>query len=131
MPSLLYLFPLVNVTDESGQSEKTQQTEDLCEAHNAEGTRSAVHVSRVVKGLQVNDQENVINGNGGDEVYREPAAKVMHADFLGVQDDVAVLPQDASAEVESQIHEEERVGQDIEGDPGCGVLVLEEGYAPG
>lgn len=126
----LYLFPLVDVADETGQSEKTQQTEDLCEAHNAESTCGAVHIRRLVPGLQVNDEEKVINRNGGDEVHREPGAEVMHADLLGVQDDVAVFPQDASAEVENQVHEEESVGQDVEGDPGHGVLVLEEGDAP-
>ena len=127
----LYLFPLVNVTDETRQSKKTQQTEDLGEAHNAECTGCAVHVRGIVPGLQVNDEENIVNGDGGNEVHQEPGLEVMHADLFGVQDDVAVLSQDAGAEVENQVHEEECVGQDVKGDPGHGVLVLKEGDSPG
>lgn len=126
-----YLFPLVDVTDEAGQSEKTQQTQDLGEPHNAECAGSSVHVGRLVPGFQVNDEENIVDRDGGDEVHREPGAEVMHADLFWVQDYLAVTFEDASAEVENQVHKEESVGQDVEGDPGWGVLVLKEGDAPG
>lgn len=120
----------MNVADETRQSEKTQQTEDLGEAHDAEGAGGAVHVRRLVQGLQVDDEEDVVDGDGGDKVHEEPGAEVMHADVFGVQDDVAVLSRDARAEIENQVHEEESVRQDVEGDPGHGVLVLEEGDSP-
>lgn len=55
----------------------------------------------------------------------------MHANIFGVQDDVAVLYRDARAEIENQVHEEESVRQDVEGDPGHGVLVFKEGDSPG
>lgn len=121
----------MNVADEARQSEKTKQAEDLGEADYTERAGGAVHVRRLMPGLQVNDEENIVNRDGGDEVHREPGAEVMHADLLGVQDDVAVFSQDACAEVENQVHEEESVRQDVKGDPGCGVLVLEEGDTPG
>lgn len=54
-PIFLYLLPLVNVADEARQPEKTQQAEDLGEAHDAEGAGGAVHVRRILQGLQVND----------------------------------------------------------------------------
>lgn len=120
----------MDVSDEARQSEKTQQTEDLCETHNAKGTSCAVHVRRLVSGLEVDDEKDVVDRNGGDEVHQEPGAEVMDADLFGVQDDVAVLSQNARTEVENQVHEEERVRQDVEGDPGHGVLVFEEGDAP-
>lgn len=129
-PSFLYLFPLVDVADEARQPEKTQQTEDLGEAHDAEGAGGAVHVRRLVPGLQVDDEEDVVDGDGGDEVHQEPGAEVMHADLPGVQDDVAVLSRDARAEIENQVHEEESVRQDVEDDPGHGVLVFKEGDSP-
>lgn len=127
----LYLLPLVNVADEARQSEKTQQTEDLGEAHDAEGAGGAVHVRRLVQGLQVNDEEDVVNGDGRDEVHQEPGAEVLHADLFGVQGNVAVLSRDARTEIENQVHEEESVGQDVEGDPRQGVLVFKEGDSPG
>lgn len=121
----------MNVTDEARQSEETQQTEDLGEAHDAEGAGGAVHVGRIVQGLQVDDEEDVVDGDGGDEVHQEPGAEVIHADQFGVQDDVAVLSRDARAEIENQVHEEESVRQDVKGDPGHGVLIFKEGDSPG
>lgn len=121
----------MDVSDEARQSEEAQQAEDLGESHNSERAGSAVHVGRLVAGLQVDDEEEVVDGDGGDAVHHEPGAEVVHADLFGVQDDVAVLSQDARAEVENEVQEEERVRQDVEGDPGNGVLVLEEGDAPG
>lgn len=130
LTSFLYLLPLVNVADEARQSEETQQTEDLGEAHNAEGAGSAVHIRRLLQGLQVNNKEDVVNRDGGDEVHHEPGAQVMNADLFGVQGDVTVLYRDARTEIENQVHEEESVRQDIEGDPGHGVLVFKEGDSP-
>lgn len=121
----------MDVTDEARKSQKAKQTEYLGEAHNAEGTGGAVHIGRLVPGLQVDDEENVVDGDGRDEVHHEPGAEVMHADLFGVQDDVAVLPSDARAEIENQVHEEEGVGQDVKGDPRHGVLIFKEGDSPG
>lgn len=129
--SPLYLFPLVDVADEAGESQEAEQTEYLGEAHNAEGSGSAVHVRRLVPGLQVHNKEDVVDGDGRDKVHYEPGAQVVHADLFGVQYDVAVLPCDARTEIEHQVHEEEGVGQDVEGDPRHGVLVFEEGDPPG
>lgn len=121
----------MNVADEARQSEETQQTEDLGEAHDAEGAGGAVHVGRLVPGLQVDNEEDVVDGDGGNEVHQEPGAEVIHADQFGVQDDVAVLSCDARAEIENQVHEEESVRQDVKGDPGHGVLIFKEGDSPG
>lgn len=121
----------MDVSDEARQSEESQQTEDLGEAHDAESAGGAVHVRGLVPGLQVDDEEDVVDGDGGDEVHQEPGAEVMHADISGVQDDLAVLSRDARAEIEDQVHEEESVRQDVKGDPGHGVLVFKEGDSPG
>lgn len=121
----------MNVADEARQPEKTQQAEDLGEAYNAESAGSTVHIGRLVAGLQVDNEEEVVDGDGGDEVHQEPGTEVVHADLLGVQNDVAVLSWDARAEIENQVHEEEGVRQDVEGDPGQCVLVFEEGDPPG
>lgn len=129
--SIFYLFPLVDVTDEARQSEKTQQAEDLCEAHDAEGAGSAVHVGWIVSGLQVHNEEDVVHWNGGDKVHQEPGAKVMRADLFGVQDDMAVLPCNTSAKIQNQVHEEESIWQDVKHDPQNGVLVFKEGDSPG
>lgn len=134
MPASLplhYLLPLVDVSDEARQTEKTQQTEDLCETHNAKCTSGTVHVWWLVSGFEIDDEKDVVDRDGGDEIHQEPSAEVMNADLFGVQDDVAVLSQNARTEVENQIHEEECVWQDVEGDPGHGVLVFEEGDTPG
>ena len=120
----------MNVADESRQPQETQQAEDLGEAHDAQGAGGAVHIGRLVPGLQVDDEEEVVDWDGGDEVHQEPGAEVMHADLSGVQDDVAVLSCDACAEIENQVHEEESVRQDVKGDPGYGVLVFKEGDPP-
>ena len=121
----------MDVADEPREAQQPQQTEDLGEAHDAEGARRAVHVRRLQPGLDVHDEEDVVDGDGGDEVHHEPGAQVLGADLLGVQDYVAVLPRDPRAEVEDQVQKEEGVGDDVEGDPRRGVLVLEEGDAPG
>lgn len=120
----------MNVADEAGQSEKTQQTEDLSEAHDAESPSSSVHVRWLVPGLKIDDKEDVVNRDWGDEVHQEPGSEVMHADLFGVQDDMAVLSRDARAEIENQVHEEEGVGQDVKGDPGQSVLIFKEGDTP-
>lgn len=130
-PTTLYLFPLVDVADEAGESQEPKQTEYLGEAHDAEGAGGAVHVRRLVPGLQVDDEEDVVDGDRRNKVHHEPGAQVVHADLFGVQYDVAVLPGNARAEIEHQVHEKEGVGQDVEGDPRNGVLVFEEGDAPG
>lgn len=84
-----------------------------------------------MSGLQVDNEEDVVDGDGRNKVHYEPGAQVVHADLFGVQYDVAVLPGDACTEIEHQVHEEESVRQDVEGDPRHGVLVFEEGDPPG
>lgn len=120
----------MDVTNEARESEKTQQTEDLGETDNAEGAGGAVHVSGIEPRLQINDEKDVVDRDGGDKVHQEPRAEVMHANLFGVQDDVTVLSWDARSEIQDQVHEKERVGQDVKGDPGQGVLVLKEGDPP-
>lgn len=81
--------------------------------------------------LHVDNEEDVVHGDGGDEVHQEPGAEVMDTDLFGVQNNVAVLSQDSSAEVEKQIHEEDGVRHDVEDDPGQSVLIFKEGDSPG
>lgn len=88
----------MDVTDESGQPQQTQQTEDLREADNAECPCSFVH-------LRVNpllhDEEDIIHRYGGDEVHHKPALQVLLLDLLGVEDDLGVvLEHDTSPKVE-------------------------------
>ena len=128
-PCRIYLFPLVDVADESGEAQQPQQTEDLGEADDPQGS------GRLVK-VRVNarfyDEEDIVHRYGGDEVHHEPTLQVLDLDLLWVQDDLrVVLLHDARAEVEDQVHEEEGVGHHVEDDPGRRVLVLEEGDAHG
>lgn len=89
----------MDVTNEARESKETQQTEDLGKADNAEGAGSAVHVSGIKSWLQINNEEDVVNRDGGDKVHQEPSAEVMHANLFGVQDDVTVLSWDARSEI--------------------------------
>lgn len=89
----------MDVTNEAGESKKTQQTEDLGETDNAEGAGGAVHVSGIKPRLQINHEEDVVNRDGGDKVHQEPSAEVMYANLFGVQDDVTVLSWDARSEI--------------------------------
>lgn len=102
----IYLFPLMDVTNEARESEKTQQAEDLGKTDDAEGAGGAVHVSGIKSGLQIDDEEDVINRDGGDKVHHEPSAEVMQADLFGVQDDVTVFSWDARSEIQNQVNEE-------------------------
>ena len=106
-----------------------EQAEDLGEANDAEGARRLVEVG---VDARLDDEEDVVDGDGGDEVHHEPAAQVLDLDLLRVQDDLrVVLLDDARAEVEHQVHEEEGVRDHVEDDPRRRVLVLEEGDANG
>lgn len=127
--SPLYLLPLVDVADESGEAQEAQQAEDLGEADDPQGSRCFV---KVWVDACLHDEEDVVDGDGGDEVHHEPALQVLDLDLLGVQDDLrVVLFHDPRAEVEDQIHEEESVRHNVEDDPGRRVLVFKEGDAHG
>lgn len=127
--SLIYLLPLVDVADESGEAQKPQQAEDLGEADDSQGSCCFV---KVWVDACLHDEKDVVNGDGGDEVHHEPALQVLDLDLLRVQDNLCVvLLHDPRAEVEYQIHKEESVWDHIEDDPGRRVLVLKKGDAHG
>ncbi len=126
---LTYLFPLVNVADKPGETQQPQQAQDFSETHNPQSSRRLIHL-RVYALLH--DQEDIIHRNGRDKVHNKPGLQVLLLDGLGVQNDVRiVLDNDARAEVEHQVHEEEGVRDHVEDDPRCGHLVFEEGDADG
>lgn len=124
---LAYLFPLVNVADKPRETQQPQQAQDFSETHNPQCSRRLVHL-RVYALLH--DQEDIIHRNGRDKVHHKPGLQVLLLDGLGVQDDVRiVLNNDARAEVQHQVHQEEGVGDHIEDDPRGGGLFFEEGDA--
>lgn len=119
-----YLLPLVYVADEPGESQQPQQTEDLGEAHDAQGPGRLVHL-RVYSLLH--NEKDVIHRDGRDKVHHKPCLQVLFLNDLGIQDDVRVVfDDDASAEVEHQVHKKEGVGDNVEDDPRCGGLLFEE-----
>lgn len=119
-----YLLPLVYVADEPGESQQPQQTEDLGEAHDAQGPGRLVHL-RVYSLLH--NEKDVIHRDGRDKVHHKPCLQVLFLNDLGIQDDVRVVfDDDASAEVEHQVHKKECVGDNVEDDPRCGGLLFEE-----
>lgn len=71
----------MNVADEPGEPQEPQEAEDLSEAHNAQRPGCLVHL-RVNAGF--NDQEDVVNGDGGDKIHHKPALQVLHLDPLWV-----------------------------------------------
>lgn len=89
----------MDVTNEARESEKTQQTEDFGKTDNAEGAGGAVHVGGIKSWLQINNEKDVINRDGGHKVHQEPSVEVMDANLFGVQDDVTVLSGDARSEI--------------------------------
>lgn len=117
----------MDVADEPGQPEQTQQAEDLSEAHDTEGPGRLVHLR--VDPLFHNEKD-IIHGYGRDKVHHEPAFQILHLDLLRVEDDLSVIfEHDPRPEVEDQVYKEEGVGDNIEDDPGGGGLVFEEGDA--
>lgn len=59
----------MDVAYEAREAQQPQQAEDLHEAHDAERTRRLVEV-RV--DARLHDQEDVVHGDGGDEVHGKP-----------------------------------------------------------
>ena len=117
----------MNISNEAGETQEAQEAEDLGETDNAQGPGSLVDL-RVYACLH--NKEDVVHGDGGDEIHHEPALEVLHLNPLRVEDDLCVvLHHDPCAEVEDQVDEEERVRHHIEDNPWCGVLILEEGDA--
>lgn len=117
----------MDVTDESGKSEKSQKTKDFGEAHNTQRPRRLVNLW---VDPFLHDEKNIIHRDGWDEVHNKPGPQVLLLDLFGVQNDLGVvLEDDARAEVEHQVHEEESVRHHVEDNPGRGGLVFEEGDA--
>ncbi len=117
----------MDVTDESGQPQQSQQTEDLGEADDAERPGRLVHL-----GVDpfLHDEKDIIHRNGRDKVHHKPGLQVLLLDLVGIEDDLGVvLEHDAGPEVQHEVHEEEGVRNHIEDDPGGGGLVLKEGDA--
>lgn len=114
----------MDVTNEPREAQESQQAEDLCEANNPQGASRLVEVG---VDARLHDEEDVVHGDGGDEVHHKPTPQVLDLDLLRVQDDLrVVLLDNACPEVEDQVHEEEGVGDHVEHDPGGRVLILEE-----
>ena len=117
----------MDVANEPGEAQQPQQTEDLCEAYDPQGSSCLV---KVWVDACLHDEKDVVHRYGGDEVHHEPALQVLDLDLLWVQDNLCVvLLDDACAEVEDQIHEEEGVWHHVEDNPGWRVLILKEGDA--
>ncbi len=117
----------MDVANESGEAQQSQQAKDLCEADNPQGSRRLVEIW---VDARLHDEEDVVHRDGGDEVHHKPTSQVLDLDLLRIQDDLGVvLFDDACPEVEDQVHEEEGVWDHIEHDPGGRVFVLEEGDA--
>lgn len=115
------------VSDEPGQSQQTQETENLGEANDSQGPGCFIHF-RVKAFLHY--QKDIIHWNGGQEVHGEPTLKVIHLDDLGVEDDLgALLVHDPRPEVHDQVHQEDCVRGHVENQPGRGGLLWEEGYS--
>lgn len=127
--ALSYLFPLVDVANESGEAQEPQQAENLGEADNPQGARRLVEIWIYAR---FHDEEDVVHRYGGDEVHHKPAPQVFNLDLLRIQNDLrVVLLDDARPEVKDQVHEKESVGDHIEHDPGRRVLIFEERDAHG
>ena len=65
-----HLFPLVNISNEAGETQEAQEAEDLGEPDNAQGPGSLVDL-RVDACLH--NEEDVVHRDGGDEIHHEPA----------------------------------------------------------
>lgn len=119
----------MNVAYESGQPQKTQQTEYLCETNNPERTRRLVEI-RIDPRFY--NKEDVVHRDRRDKVHHEPWAQILNLYLLWVQYNLrVVLLDDARAKVEHQVQEEEGVRDNVEHDPGRSVFVLEESDAHG
>lgn len=70
------LLPLVNVTDESGQAQQSQQAQNFGKADNAQRPGCPVHLR--VK--TVHHQKDVVDRYGRHKVHEEPALQVVLAD---------------------------------------------------
>lgn len=97
----------MNVSNEAGKPQEAQEAEDLSETDNAQSPSGFVDL-RVNASLHY--KEDVVDRDGGDEIYHKPAFQVLHLDPLRVKDDFCVvLHHDPRAEVEDQVNEEECV----------------------
>lgn len=114
----------MDVANEPWESQQAQQAENLCKPDNPQGARRFIEVW---VDARLHNEEDVVHGDGRDEIHHEPTTQVLDLDLLRIQDDLCVvLLDDACPEVEDQVHEEERVRDHIEHDPGGRVLILEE-----
>lgn len=114
----------MDVSNQSWQPQQPQQTEYFCKTHNPQRPRRLVEVW---VDARLHDKEDVIHRDGRDKIHGEPAPQVLHLDLLRVQDDFrAVFLHDPRAEVQHQVHQEERVRDNIEDYPGGGVFIFKE-----
>lgn len=71
-----HLLPLVDVPDESGQAQQSQQAQDFGKADDTQCPGCPVHF-RV---QTVHHQENVVHRDRWNEVHQEPALQVVQTD---------------------------------------------------
>ena len=105
----------MDVADEPGEPQESQEAEDLGEAHDPQ--RPGRFINLRVDAL-LHDKKDIIHRNGGHKVHHKPGLQVLLLDLLGVEDNLrVVLVDDAGAEVEHQVHEEEGVRHHVEDNP--------------
>lgn len=73
----------MDVADESGQAEQSEQAEDFGESDDAQGPGCSVHLG--VKA--VHHQEDVVHRDGRHKVHQEPALQVVLADGPALRQD--------------------------------------------
>lgn len=83
MASATHLLPLVDVADEPGQTQQTEQAEDFGEADYPQRPGRPVDL-RV---QTVHHQEDVVHRDGRHEVHEEPGLQVLLADCPEVEKD--------------------------------------------
>lgn len=64
-----YLFPLVDVANESREAQESQQAENLCEADNPQGASRLVEIG---VDACLHNEEDVVHRDRGDEVHHKP-----------------------------------------------------------
>jgi len=81
----------------------------------------------------VEDEEDVVQRDGAEQVQEEPRLDVMLGYEFGVDDDLlaVVLLHDSSAKIDDDVDEEDGVREAIECDPSGAQVVVEEGDGHG
>lgn len=119
----------MDVTNQPGQSQKSQQTENFGEPHDPQ--RPCCLVDLRVNAF-LHNEKDIIHRDGRYKVHYEPRLEILFLDLLRVQYYLGVFFVDnARAKVQHQVHEEECIGHNVEENPGGGCLLFEEGDAHG